>query len=97
LAQWLDSLLAQWAELPDITARVARQWDTQISEIPAQVTPDKPIDWLQYRWWLIGAAGILLLLGMIWLLSRPTTTGDCSQIINEAGKVEINCNFGTSK
>jgi len=97
LAQRLDSLLAQWAELPDMTARVAQQWDKQMLEINAQVTQDKPMNWLQYRWWFIGAAGILLLLGMIWLLSRPSTTGDCSQVINDAGKVEINCNFGTSK
>lgn len=99
LAQRLESLLAQWAELPEITARVAQQWDKQMPEITAQVTPtrDKPTDWLQYRWWFIGAAGILLLLGVIWFSGRQSTTGDCSQIVNEAGKVEINCNFGTSK
>jgi len=84
LAQRLDSLLAQWAELPDITARVAQQWDRQMN-------------WLQYRWWLIGAAGTLLLLGMIWFLGGQSTTGDCSQIVNKAGEVKIDCSFGTSK
>jgi hypothetical protein len=84
LAQQLDSLLVQWAELPEITARVAQQWDKQMN-------------WLQYRWWLIGAAGILLLLGMIWFLGGQSTTGDCSQIVNKAGEVKIDCSFGTSK
>lgn len=86
LARRLDSLLAQWAELPEITARVAQQWDRQMN-------------WLNYRWWLIGAAGVLLLLGLMWFAFQggQSTTGDCSQIINEAGKLEINCNFGTSK
>jgi Trypsin-like peptidase domain len=86
LAQRLDSLLAQWAELPEITARVAQQWDKQMN-------------WLQYRWWLIGAAGILLLLGMMWFAFQggQSTTGDCSQIVNQAGEVKIDCSFGTSK
>lgn len=99
LAQRLDSLLTHWAELPEITARVAQQWDKQMSEITAQVTPtrDKPTDWLQYRWWL-GAAGILLLLGVIWFLSRPTTTGDCSPTIDKTtGNVSLECNIGGSK
>jgi len=100
LAQRLDSLLAQWAELPEITARVAQQWDKQMLEITAQVTPtrDKPIDWLQYRWWLIGAAGILLLLGVMWFLSHPRTTGDCSPTIDKTtGNVSLECNIGGSK
>ena len=104
LAQRLDSLLAQWAELPDITARVAQQWDKQMPEITAQVTPtrDKPIDWLQYRWWLIGAAGILLLLGVIWFSYPPSgnqsTKGDCSPIADKVtGNVSIDCAIGTSK
>jgi len=86
LAQRLDSLLAQWAELPDITARVARHWDKQMN-------------WLQYRWWLMGAAGVLLLLGVIWFAFQggQSTTGDCSQIVNKAGEVKIDCSFGTSK
>jgi len=86
LAQWLDSLLAHWVELPDITARVAQQWDKQMN-------------WLQYRWWLIGAAGILLLLGLMWFAFQggQSTTGDCSQIVNKAGEVKIDCSFGTSK
>jgi len=72
LAQRLDSLLAQWAELPEITARVAQQWDKQMLEIPAQVmqTRDKPIDWLQYRWWLIGAVAILLVSGLGYISIR---------------------------
>lgn len=84
LAQRLDSLLAQWAELPDMTARVAQQWDKQMN-------------WLQYRWWLIGAAGILLLLGMAWFVSgnnepkvdnsitNITTNKECGFVIS--GKV----------
>jgi len=86
LAQRLDSLLAHWVELPEITARVAQQWDKQMN-------------WLQYRRWLIGAAGILLLLGVMWFAFQggQSTRGPCSQIVNQAGKVEINCNFGTSK
>jgi hypothetical protein len=86
LALRLDSLLVQWAELPEITARVAQQWDKQMN-------------WLQYRWWLIGAAGILLLLGMMWFAFRggQSTTGPCSQIVNQADKADIKCDFGTSK
>ena len=66
LAQRLDSLLAQWAELPEITARVARQWDKQMQ-------------WLNYRWWLMGAAGVLLLLGMMWFVrENDTIQGNCN-------------------
>jgi len=69
---------------------VAQQWDKQMPEITAQVTPtrDKPIDWLQYRWWFIGAAGVLLLLGVIGFISsgnKNETHGDCGIIVS--GKV----------
>jgi len=82
--------------------RVAQQWDKQMSEITAQVTPtrDKPIDWLQYRWWLIGAAGILLLLGLIWFAFQggQSTVGDCSPIVDKTtGNVSLECNLGGSK
>jgi len=85
LALRLDSLLAQWAELPEITARVAQQWDKQMN-------------WLQYRWWLIGAAGILLLLGVIWFISGDdikTGDGGCGFVIS--GKVGGNVDCGKSQ
>ena len=102
LAQRLDSLLAQWAELREITARVARQWDKQMSEIPAQVTStwDKPIGWLRYRWWFIGAVAILLLLEVIWfaLQGGQSTVGDCSPIVDKTtGNVSLECNIGGFK
>jgi len=89
LALRLDSLLVQWAELPEITARVAQQWDKQMN-------------WLQYRWWLIGAAGILLLLGMMWFSYPPSgnqsTKGDCSPIVDKTtGNVSLDCAIGTSQ
>ena len=72
LAQRLDSLLAQWAELPEITARVAQQWDKQMN-------------WLQYRWWLMGAAGILLLLGVAWFISGNNEPKVNNLITNSTG------------
>lgn len=93
LAGRFDVLFQQWPELSALNQSAITQWERRLKEDAHVKLPKLP------PYWQYGLAGVVLLAILVLMLKSCSnnTSGDCGQIIENAGDVSINCTIGTQK